>query len=649
MNSLRRVIGALCTVAAIPLRDPKGVTDMQDVQSQKTRSLRTHWQFVALSALVAGAAASCSSVEPTGQDDVEDLGEAEVALTNSPTDVSCLRVKVTGTRTDTRSFPLTAGQKVVFRLTGLPVGTDTFSAEAFSVSCANVRSSVNPTWVSEPVTEKVVAGKVTHVALLMIHNGLTSVGVDFGEGNAPKPGVESPLSGGFRTPAPAYLVPTPGSNVKVYPIITAGETANLKPDNVTPYRMVGIPDGLGAIDNGDGTITVLMNQELGATVGVARLHGGLGSFVSKWTIRKADFAVTKGEDLMSQVLLWNGAAYAAAATAAFGRFCSATLPERSALFDAASGLGYDGDLFFNGEETGNEGKGMVHAMDGTSWDVPRLGKMAWENSVANPGTGQITVVAGLDDTTPSATVHGEVYFYYGTKTNTGTPIERAGLTNGRLYGLRVVGQPNEVVATGIPAGAFDLYDFGNVASTTGTALSDASIANNVTGFNRPEDGAWDPNNPNDFYFVTTASFANPSRLWRARFVDAGRPDLGGQIEMLLDGTEGQHMLDNLTVDQYGHVYLVEDVGGNDHIGKVWRYDIASDSLTTIAQCNPDLFTPGSPNFLTNDEEASGIVDAADILGPGWFLVDVQSHKASADPELVEGGQLLAFFDPASAG
>ena len=34
------------------------------------------------------------------------------------------------------------------------------------------------------------------------------------------------------------------------------------------YRMAGIPDGLGAFDNGDGTLTVLMNQELPNTAGI---------------------------------------------------------------------------------------------------------------------------------------------------------------------------------------------------------------------------------------------------------------------------------------------------------------------------------------------------------------------------------------------
>ena len=62
------------------------------------------------------------------------------------------------------------------------------------------------------------------------------------------------FAAGFHTAAPAYLTPTaPG--VEVTPLLTTG-------DSVGGYRMVGVPDGLGAYDNGDGTFTVLMNHEL---------------------------------------------------------------------------------------------------------------------------------------------------------------------------------------------------------------------------------------------------------------------------------------------------------------------------------------------------------------------------------------------------
>jgi hypothetical protein len=73
-------------------------------------------------------------------------------------------------------------------------------------------------------------------------------------------------------------------------------------------------------------------------------------------------------------------------------------------------------------------------------------------------------------------------------------------------------------------------------------------------------------------------------------------------------------------------------------------------LIQVAAHNPKFFdgtTANNPTFITQDEESSGIIDAAHVLGDGWFLLDVQAHKVnSADPELVEGGQLLALFiDP----
>jgi hypothetical protein len=421
-----------------------------------------------------------------------------------------------------------------------------------------------------------------------------------------------------------------------------GDSPNLKPDG-TPYRMVGLPDGLGAFDNGDGTFTLLSNHEVGNTSGIARAHGAKGSFVSRWTVRKSDLAVLGGEDLMKTVQLWNPATSSyAPGTFAFSRFCSADLPAPGALYDAASGLGFDGRLFFDGEESGLEGKAMAHGMDGTSYELPRVGKMAFENVVANPGSGTTTMVVGTDDGTG-----GQVYVYVGTKTNAGSPIAKAGLTNGLLYGIKVTGFPSEPGATGIPSSPFTLEPMGNVENTTGAALEAASVGQQVTTFNRPEDAAWDPMHPADLYFVTTASFTGSSRLWRARFTDLTNPAAGGTIEMLLDGSEGQKMMDNIGIDKKGHVMIVEDVGNNAHIGRVLRYDIATDTLTTVAQHDPARFVTGAAGFLTQDEEASGIIDASDILGAGWWLVDVQAHYNIGDAELVEGGQFLAIYDPAT--
>jgi len=70
----------------------------------------------------------------------------------------------------------------------------------------------------------------------------------------------------------------------------------------------------------------------------------------------------------------------------------------------------------------------------------------------------------------------------------------------------------------------------------------------------------------------------------------------------------------------------------------------------VARHSPKFFDPTGSAFITSDEESSRIIDAEDILGKGWFLLDVQAHRVNPDPELVEGGQLLAMFvDPSIGG
>jgi hypothetical protein len=455
--------------------------------------------------------------------------------------------------------------------------------------------------------------------------------------------VAGSITGPSSSESPYLVGAKPG--VVTVSLLTVGDAVNLKPDGVTPYRMVGIPDGLGAFDNGDDTFTLLMNHELTGSVGITRDHGFKGAFVSKWIIDKETLTVLHGEDLIKHAFTWDPIARAyQPATGTFSRFCSADLPALSAFYNQTTGLGYPGRIFMDGEESGTEGRAFAHLMDGNSYQLPALGKMAWENSVANPDAGNKTVVVGLDDGTG-----GQVYVYAGQKTRSDNPIEAAGLANGVLYGIKVTGVAVENADTGIPSGtAFTAFSLGNVTSMTGAQIEAASSANGVTTFQRPEDGCWDPRHLNDFYFVTTASFTGKSRLWRLRFNDRSDPAAGGSIDMLLDGTEGQTMMDNITVTDRGSVIIQEDVGNQNHLGKVWRYNIATDTLEMVAQHDPARFSPGSSGFLTIDEESSGVIPMDEILGEGWFLLDVQAHYAT-DTELVEGGQLLAVHIPSARG
>jgi RTX calcium-binding nonapeptide repeat (4 copies) len=457
-----------------------------------------------------------------------------------------------------------------------------------------------------------------------------------------------------------YLVPmdtnaaTPAidSKVSFTPLLTVG-------DHVGNYAMAGIPDGLGAFDNGDGTFTVLMNHELNADQGAVHAHGAQGAFVSEWVFDKTTLQVLSGQDLMQHVWTYDSTSkdYVDHSAAlgngiAFSRFCSADLPDQGAFYNAATGLGYNGgQLYLNGEESGVEGRSMAHIASGpdagNSYELAWLGNMAYENVVANPNTGDKTVVGMMDDGQ-----NGQVYFYFGDKKAAGNAVEQAGLTGGHLFGIKVedfAGNNNNASNSTSPLGAdqmskFSLVDLGDVSGMTGAQIDQASESAGVASFLRPEDGAWDTISANRFYFVTTNAFDQPSQLWAVDFADASNPAAGGTIKLLLDGSEGQQMLDNITVNEDGKLILCEDVGNNAHIGKVWEYDPLADSLIPVAQHDPARFAPGGDFFLTQDEESSGVLDISDILGSesqNAYLIDVQAHF-DLGGSLVQGGQLLVM-------
>jgi MYXO-CTERM domain-containing protein len=249
--------------------------------------------------------------------------------------------------------------------------------------------------------------------------------------------------------------------------------------------------------------------------------------------------------------------------------------------------------------------------------------------------------------------------YVGNKQNTGNDIERAGLTNGNLFGISVTGAALESRSTGVGAPAtFTAFNKGNVENQTGAQIQTNSAANSVTEWLRPEDGAWDPRpgKQNDFYFVTTDRFNNPSpnegrsRLYRLRFNDITNPEAGGTVDMILAGTEGQQMFDNMTIDSHGRILMQEDPGGNSHLAKVWLYDIDSGGYGAVAQFDSARFAGSGTSPFNNDEESSGIIDASGFLGDGWFLMDAQAHYSmtgSNATELVQGAQLLAMYVPPS--
>lgn len=539
---------------------------------------------------------------------------------------------------------------------------------------------------------------------------------------------------GPSTGSTPYNLPVPSfaPYVTTYSLVTVDNTGANADDSINGYGMVGIPDGTGAYDNGDRTFTVLVNHELGNTAGVIRAHGARGAFVSEWVVNKDSLAVSSGRDLIQNAYLWNGSGYTVTnagtrvapafsttvskpnntvdpttgvvttgsvnATNAFARFCSADLALPSAYkFTDASGnvFGTDARIFLNGEETGVEGRSFAHIATGTSkgnsYELPLLGKWSVENNLASPFAQKKTVVIGSADDGANP----GIWLYVGEKTNAGTEVDKAGLTNGSIYTLRV---PNLVAenrdfglstTTYTTSASYNWFKLGDstsgVANESGASQNSRALAAGSTVFSRPEDGAWNPLNPNEFYFVTTDRYDNraaggtqngATRLWKLT-MDIANPENGGVISLVVDGanpvtipsadaewlstppsgpttTIRPNMWDNLTIDNDGKIWLQEDVGNQTHNGKTWVYDTVTGKLelalkhdrTRFGDLNLAATTP-----FSRDEEGSGIIEITALMKDSplstgfdrerWYLAVDQAHYTTGiTTAQVEGGQVF---------
>jgi hypothetical protein len=421
-------------------------------------------------------------------------------------------------------------------------------------------------------------------------------------------------------------------------------------------------------------------------LGTAHAHTdplGKGAFVSEWTINKTTLAVTKGADLIQKFYSWNTSTQSSSVLStatSFDRFCSADLAEKSA-FSYNGIIGTNARIFLNGEESGS-GRALAHvatgAGKGNSFELGKFNTTTngsggtavggWENLLANPYSQLKTVVIGTNDG-GTGFMNNSLGVYVGTKTSSGTDADRAGLTNGVIKFVNVAGVTAEVTAanaatrnTAIASGA--KFTLGETAATT---------------FSRPEDGAWNPNSPNEFYFVTTdridttdltgGTQKGATRLWRLTFDDIKNVDAGGKIDLLIDGGSfaagagKPNMFDNMTVNADGTLTLQEDTGNAEHNAKIWNFDPATGALKMVAKASPTLFgdiTAGSfvAGTHTKDEETSGVIDITSLLGRNdgkqYSLLVTQDHASalslglSNPTTLVEGGQLLVMTQSVAA-
>jgi hypothetical protein len=296
----------------------------------------------------------------------------------------------------------------------------------------------------------------------------------------------------------------------------------------------------------------------------------------------------------------------------------------------------------------------------------------WENLVANPKSGDKTVVVGLNDG-GTQLMENSVAVYIGNKAKVGNDVEKAGLTNGVSKFIKVTGFADNLGTTIDELSDLTTRTTG-ITSGTPFTLSDVE----VTTFSRPEDGAWSADGKS-FYFVTTDRLdktdlvgntqVGGTRLWKLNF----NPTFtGGTIDVVIDtakmaggiGSVKPNMWDNISVNEDGTITMMEDVGNAEHNGKVWQFNPKTKSLKVLTKFDSALFGDIDPisgvytaGTHTKDEETSGVIDVTKLLdrhdGKQYSLLVSQDHASaaslqaigamdlSANPtEIYQGGQLL---------
>jgi len=446
-------------------------------------------------------------------------------------------------------------------------------------------------------------------------------------------------------------------------------------DQITGLTIEGIPDGMGAYRNEDGSITLLSVHEVpsyGAIGALAKAADAgkpvQGVSITKLTLNKDGNRVNRASDFIKSWSFYNyntkkyqsTATGAAPTTQTLGmdnfisRFCSATLVQAGALSfkDGSTTYGYNGPVFLSGEEDGDSGYGRAFAfdMDGNGINLPRMGLASWENLMPNLKPGKNTVVMGNED---GSATDSQLFMYVGTKTTEGTFADKAGLTNGDVHVMTIADVAND--------NAFRAkYGKNKAVDVTFTkTIWDADMktqqvdhAAKGTEMSRVEDGEWDPSNPNVFYFVTTESNKDPGAtkpnpatpsvsrdgggLWRLTFVDGQKPELGAKLELLLDGSEEPYLSkpDNMAVTADGIVLLQEDPGNNAHVARIIAFRPKDGKLAVVAQFNSEYFATGAPSFMTIDEESSGIIDVTSMHAKAgdtnkYFYFNAQVHTTGA--------------------
>src|SRR6185503_8166521 len=267
-------------------------------------------------------------------------------------------------------------------------------------------------------------------------------------------------------------------------------------------------------------------------------------------------------------------------------FCSGSL--------AAEAAGFDRPIYFAGEESAGpgtfDGRGglLTATFDNVLWILPKCGHLSWENAVVRPDPGLRTAIMCLED---GDIGDCQLYMYVGFKDRSpgASPLRRNGLDNGALYVFVSNNRKKNsevAVQTGTVPGKWVLLP--GTEALSDVQLEAAADAAGAFAFDRIEDGAFRPNHPNEFYFVTTGGSAANSlgRLYR---LDLNPDNIFGPAKLTVI-YNADHIIaaggdiaispDNIDINE-NYILICEDGTAPSSVvmaekgrkGNIWRLDL----------------------------------------------------------------------------
>src|SRR5215207_4176010 len=456
-------------------------------------------------------------------------------------------------------------------------------------------------------------------------------------------------SGATKTTRPPQLVPTaPG--VIVDPILSTGD---IVPEGQTPpYQMSGIPDGLGAYSNNrryrghdrgrkqkgrKGTFTAVMNHELGTAFQGTPPTPGVNARISKLTIDKQTRSV------LSAKYLFTG-------NEGFERFCSSTL-------EVIHGTPW----YFTGEEELNgphNGSSIaMNAETGEWFETEHFGHLQHENIVPTKLSKWFFLTTD-DDFRAGQDAYLYAYIAKSFKAAiSGNPAK------GSLHVWKADGaiDSTQIQKGQTLSGRF--VPISQAENATDVTLKAAAAARGAFKFDRLEDAALYDQVKSRYYFTDTGKAPRTVRGRLYQFDVNPSDPTQASLKVVVDGDKGDDIYNPDNIDTSARSVVIQEdrespfrggpvppnppVADSGH-NRVMVYDIATGTLQSVARVDT------TPPLRPGQWESSGVVNVFDILGPGWWLTDVQGHNTPAPqpgPTLVpnsssgEDGQLQAVFIP----